>query len=114
MKNVSYIVYVHFDQNHGYIAEAICKCKAGQGGVYKHVAALLYTMLDYLHLGLQEIPPDMTCTEVTQKWHLPSTANLTLAKAVRLDDITFEKAEIGKKRKHQIVSGELYQAMVVR
>ena len=106
MKNISYIVYVHFDQNHGDIVEAICICKAGQGCVCKHVTALLYTMLDYLHLGLQEIPPDITCTQVAQKWHVPSTANLTLAKAVRFDDITFEKAEIGKKRKRPIVSGE--------
>ena len=93
-------------KNHGDIVEAICNCKAGQGGVSKHVAALPYTMLDYLHLGLQEIPPDMTCTQVAQKWHVPSTANFTLAKAVRFDDITFEKAEIGKEMKRPIVSRE--------
>ena len=63
-------------------------------------------MLDYFHLGLQEIPPDMTCTQVAQKWHVLLTASLTLAKAVRYDDITFEKAEIGKKLKHPFNNGE--------
>ena len=106
MKNISYIVYVHSDQNHGDIVEAICNCKAGQWGLCKHVATLLYTVLDYLHLGLQETPPDMTCTHVAKKWHVASSANLTLAKAVRFEDITIEKAESGKKRERRIVSGE--------
>ena len=106
MKNISYTTYVHFDQTIGDILEAKCNCKAGQGGVCKHVAALLYSLLDYLHLGLKEIPPDITCTQVAQKWHVPSSANLTLTKAVKFTDITFEKAEVGKKRKRPIVSGE--------
>ena len=79
MKNISYKACVHLDQNHGKIVEAICNCSAEQRGVCKHVAAIRYTMLDYLHLGLQEIPPDITCTQAAQKWHVPSTANLTVS-----------------------------------
>ena len=111
MTNISYIVYVHFDQNHGDILEAICTCKAGQGCVCKHVVALLYMMLDYLRLSLKEIPPDMTCIQVVQKWHVPSTVNLTLTKALRFDDITFEKAEIGKKRKRLLLVESIYSVL---
>ena len=39
--------------------------------VCKHVAALLYNILDYVELGICEIPADKTCTEKPQQWHKP-------------------------------------------
>ena len=86
--------------------EAKCNCKAGQGNCCKHVAALLYTLLDFANLDLKQIPADMTCTQVAQKWHVPSSANMTMTKAVKFPDLLFEKAEDGKKRKRPTVSGE--------
>ena len=83
MKNNQYTVYVHLDQINGEVMEAKCNCKAGQGGCCKHVAALLYTLLDFANLDLKQIPADMTCTQVAQKWHVPSSANMTLTKAVK-------------------------------
>ena len=106
MKNIQYTVYVHLDQISGEVKEAICNCKAGQGGCCKHVAALLYALLDFANLGLNEVPADITCTQVAQKWHVPSSANMTLTKAVKFTDLIFEKTEDGKKRKRPIVSGD--------
>ena len=67
MKSVQYIVYVHLDQINGDVVHAKCNCKAGQGGCCKHVAALLYTPLDYVNIDIKEIPSDITCTKVGQK-----------------------------------------------
>ena len=44
----------------GYVIGAQCNCKAGAGGCCKHVAALLYNILDYVELGISEIPADKT------------------------------------------------------
>ena len=104
MKNVQYTVYVHFNQLNGEVMEAKCNCKAGQGGCCKHVAALLFTFLDYSNMDAKEIPSDLTCTQVAKKWHVPSSANMTLTKAVKFSDVLFEKAEDGNKRKRAIVS----------
>ena len=106
MKNVQYTVYAHLNQLDGDVMEAKCNCKAGQGGCCKHVSALLFTLLDYSNMDAKEIPSDLTCTQVAQKWHVPSSANMTLTKAVKFSDVLFEKAEDGKKRKRPIVSGE--------
>ena len=47
----------------GYILGAQCNCKAGAGGCCKHVAVLLYNILNYVKLGLAIIPEDKTCTD---------------------------------------------------
>ena len=57
-------------------------------------------------MDLKEIPADMTCTQVAQKWYVPSNANMTLAKAVKSTDLLFMEAEEGKKRKRRMLSGE--------
>lgn len=74
--------------------------------MYKHAATALHTFLDYFHLSFQEIPPDITGIQVAQKWHVPSSTTFTLVKIVKFIDITFEKEEIGKKRKRPIVNWE--------
>ena len=70
-----------------------CYCKAGQGGCCKHVTALLYTLLDFANSEMSIIPDSLTCTQVAQKWHMPSTANMTLSKAVKFNDVSFTNAE---------------------
>ena len=62
MKSASYQIYVHLNQVNGEVEYAKCCCKAGQGGCCKHVAALLYTILDFTNLNLQNIPVELTCT----------------------------------------------------
>ena len=67
MKNIQYDVYVHLDPENGYAVYAKYSCKVGKGGCCKHVAALLYTLVDYTNSDLKEIPGDQTCTQVGQK-----------------------------------------------
>ena len=78
----------------------------------KHIAALLYTLLDYVHLGVVEVPPDLTFIQVGQKWNFPAGANAIPSKEFKFQDLTFEKIEEGKKRKRPLVTGsrDLYCA----
>ena len=55
MKSTQYTVHVHLDQESGDAEYAKCNCKVGQGGCCKHVGALLYTLLDYVNMGVTEI-----------------------------------------------------------
>ena len=105
MKNSFYVLYTHLNQTTGDVIYAKCSCKAIQRCCCKHEAALLFTLLDFVNLGTKVISNDLTCTQVSQKWHIPTSANMTLAKAVRFKDLEFEKAEVNKKRKRPIVSG---------
>ena len=76
-KSTQYAVYVHLDQASGDAEYAKCNCKAGQGSCCKHVGALLYTLLDYVNMGVTEIPRDLICTQVRQKcmYHLMQETN---------------------------------------
>lgn len=47
MKKDKYTVYVHLCQNTGDIFYAKCSCKAGSGGCCKHVAAVLYHLVEF-------------------------------------------------------------------
>ena len=105
MKSTHYNVYVHLDQESADAVYAKCNCKAGQGGCCKHVGALLYTLLDYINMGVTQIPRDLTCTQVGQKWHVPTDAGNQLSRAFKFQELVFEKAEEGKKRKRPLVTG---------
>ena len=87
------------------MVHAKCNCKAGQGGCCKHVAAFLYTPLDYVNIDIKEIPSDITCTQVGQKQHIPTGARNLSSKASKYRDHVFEKAEETKKRKRPLVTG---------
>ena len=91
MKKKQYLVSVHLHQHSGDIAYAKCYCPAGAGGCCKHVAASLYQLLDYIELGLSDIPDDKTCTQELQKWHVPRK-NTTQAA------LLFENAQYQKGR----------------
>ena len=56
------------------VCYAKCNCKAGAGGCCKHVAAVLYQLVEYTQLCLSSIPTDKTCTDVLQIWHVPGEA----------------------------------------
>ena len=90
MKKQIYIVYVHLNQNTGEVTHGSCTCKAGKGGCCKHVAAVLFQILDYIELELTEVPHDLTCTQVLQQWHVPRGDEVD--KPVLYEDMTFEKA----------------------
>ena len=88
-ENVSYNVYVHLNQRSGDLIYSKCSCKAGQGGCCKHVAALLFSLVDYSNLGYTVVPDTLTCTQVSQKWHVPTSTTMILSKAVKLDEVVF-------------------------
>ena len=108
MKRQNYLVYCHLDQLSGEVAFSKCNCKSGQDGGCKHVAALLYLLLDYENLELKEVTDDMTCTQVLQQWSIPSNSGTT--KAVKFKELTFEKADYARdkenKRKRPLVQGK--------
>ena len=101
MKSIQNNVYVHLCQQTEEVQYAKCSCVAGQGGCCKHVAALLYSLMDFVNLGLQNVPEELTCTQAAQKWSVPSNSNKTLKTAVKFDDLLFEKAEINKQCKRK-------------
>ena len=87
MRKKEYLVYVRLDQTSGDIVFAKCHCPAGAGGRCKHVAALLFQLLDFIELGLTEIPDDKTCTQELQQWHVPKKAQSQ--DAVLFEDLIF-------------------------
>ena len=97
MKKVQYTVYVHFHQDTGKVSTASCSrsCVAGEGGLCKQVAALLYQILDFIQLELTEDPDDLTCTQLLQQWHV--LASHDLKTAVLFDNIKFSKATSTRK-----------------
>ena len=103
MKLVVYQVYIHIDQGTGDVCYAQCNCKAGQGGCCKHIAALLYTLVDSYNMELLEVHPDLSCTQTGQKWSVPSGAKQA-SKAFKFDEMYFEKFDENKKRKRQQVN----------
>ncbi|KAG0442923.1 hypothetical protein HPB47_015478 [Ixodes persulcatus] len=52
----------------GQLTKASCACKAGKGGVCKHVTALLWHMLDLVREGRSFIADALACTEGAGQW----------------------------------------------
>ena len=55
----------------GSYSTVVALSKISRYGCCKHVAALLYNILDYVELGLAIIPEDKTCTDTPQQWNKP-------------------------------------------
>ena len=91
-----YSTVVSLEKHSGHVVGGKCNCKAGAGGCCKHVAALLYNILDYTELGLDEIPQDKTCTEEPQQWHKPKT-NADIEPAL-FSEIQFVHHAYGKRK----------------
>ena len=104
MKNFSYNVYVHLKQGRCDLIYSKCSCKAGQGGCCKHVTALLFSLVDYSNLGYTVVPDTLTCTQVSQQCHVPTSTTMTLSKAVKFDDVVFRKDEPNKYRKRPFLN----------
>ena len=101
MKKLNYTVYVHLNQETGEVIRGHCSCKARKGGQCKHVAAMLYPIIDYVQLELLEVPSSLTCTEVLQQWNVPHGE--VSDDAVLFEDIAFKKSSYlkDKKRKYR-------------
>ncbi len=73
------------------------QCPAGVAGRCKHVAATLFQLLDYIELGLSDIPDEKTCTEEIQKWHIPRKDKAQ--EALLFEDLTFPQDTYDKDKK---------------
>ena len=102
MKSVSYTV--HLNQADGEVEYVKYCYKAGQVGCCKPVAALLYSVLDFVNLNIKDVPAELTCTQVTQKWSVPSGCSKTLKEAVKFEKL-FEKADVNKPHERHCVRG---------
>ena len=85
-RNKTYRTKVRLKKNTVEVDGAYCNCKAGANGYCKHVGAVLYTILDFVESGFEEIPPNKSCTEKPQEWHKPRTQTPKNA-PVRFSDI---------------------------
>ena len=74
-RNKTYRTKVRLRKNTAEVDGAYCNCKAGANGYCKHVGAVLYTILDFVESGFEEIPPNKSCTEKPQEWHKPRRQN---------------------------------------
>ena len=52
MRKDRYTIYVHLCQSFGDMLYGKCNCKAGASGFCKHVAALLYQLVEFKQLNL--------------------------------------------------------------
>ena len=66
-----------------------------KGGCCKHVAALLFQILNFLQLEVNKVPDDLTCTQLLQQWHVP--ASEYTKSAVLFDHVKFTKATAKKR-----------------
>ena len=71
----TYRTKVRLRKNTAEVDGAYCNCKAGANGYCKHVGAVLYSILDFVESGFEEIPPNKSCTEKPQEWHKPRGQN---------------------------------------
>ena len=73
-RNKTYRTKVRLKKNTTEVDGAYCNCKAGANGYCEHVGAVtLYTILNFVESGFEEIPPNKSCTEKPQEWHKPRT-----------------------------------------
>ena len=68
-----YHCVIAFSRTAGEIVQARdYSCPAGKRGYCKHVAALAYKLLDSAMAKKESLPSSLTCTQIKQKWGLPS------------------------------------------
>lgn len=103
-RNKLYRTRVSLSKQTAQVKSGACNCKAGANGRCKHIGALLYKILDFTESEVNEIPPDLTCTERPQQWHIPHS-NSSKDELVLLDDLLVIKHnyEADKTRKKNVV-----------
>lgn len=108
MKKDEYTVYVHLRYTTGKVIHSHCECPAGKGGCCKHVAAVLFQLLDYRELELLEVPIQLSCTEKLMSWNIPALCPGKRG-AVLFEDLLFEQADYQRdklgQRKRPLLKG---------
>jgi len=66
--------------------------KQDKGDVVNMLYLVGFCKLELIH----QIAQELTCTQVAQRWSVPSDSSKTLKKAVKFEELSFEKAEFNK------------------
>lgn len=82
-----YPVHIICNKHCGTICGARCVCKAGLGGFCKHVAAVLFHVMDYQRRGENVISRTAASTSALQTWHQPKVQGQA---CIKFDNIDFE------------------------
>lgn len=76
----------------GFIDECACECAARENGACHHVVALLKLLVLLKGQGYEEAPPELSCTELPQKWRRPRGQKIP---ACSVDEIDWRSARRG-------------------
>ncbi|CAN8025276.1 unnamed protein product, partial [Ixodes persulcatus] len=90
----------------GQVTKASCACKAGKGGVCKHVTALLWHMLDLVREGRSFIPDALACTEGARQWG-PSSSKRSASTTI-FKELDFVKHDPNKKSRGATKTGQVH------
>ena len=71
------------------LSSSSCSGTAGKG-ICNHKIALFYTVAHFKSSGFKVIPPVVTKTSVSQKWHVPLRTRRKRAEAVK--SLNFQKS----------------------
>ena len=82
-----YPVHIVCNKHCGIIQGARCVCKAGLGGFCKHVAAILFHVMDHQRRGAHVISKTAAGTSTLQTWHQPKIQGQA---CIKFSNINFE------------------------
>ena len=82
------------------VTTACCSCPAGLSGYCNHVTAILYSLEDYIHLGLQE-DEQKGCTERLQMWNQSRMRNTAPRPS---DSVVLTRKVFGVQKRPKVVT----------
>ncbi|KAL2095395.1 hypothetical protein ACEWY4_010114 [Coilia grayii] len=97
------------------LAHHSCTCVAGSV-LCNHCVALLFQSAHYSQLGVQVVPPVLSCTESQQQWHKPRTLASPIEKMAVMSAKPKQRtmAEGVRSTLYKAISGELLDLSVLR
>ena len=84
-RNKQYRTRLSLSKQTAQVKLGACNCKTGANGRCTHIGALPYKIRDLTESEVDEITPDLTCTERQQQWHIPRS-NSSKDELVLLDE----------------------------
>ena len=99
-KDHVYSVNVIIQESTCSVTAACCSCPAGLSGYCNHVTATLYSLEDYIHLGLQE-DEQKGCTERLQTGNQPRMRNNTAPRPS--DSVVLTRKVFGVQKRPKVI-----------
>ena len=100
-RNKLYRTRIFLSKQTAQVKPGACNRKAGANGQCKHIDALLHKILDFTESKKDEMPPDLSCTERPQQWHIPHSSK---DEPVLLDEVLVIKHnyECDKRKENEV------------